>query len=281
MSAGDILDRGLKLMLARLPTFYAINFIVLIPVIFLQILQPKLVDPSTEIWLTFAIVFLNLILTLLGSAASLHVIGQEFIDRRVGVGAAFQFAFFRLGSLLVGLLVFVLGIVAAFMVGMIPGFIFPLLFLITAPALVIFLFAYVSWYGLFTQVIVVEQIGAVASFSRSKTLTEGYRLRFLGILILIVIIQSIVTFALGFVLGKFLPAQEFVIRETPFGGRTLEAVMTNYGNYVIQLVVTYIVSILVSSYLSVCLTLFYFDLRIRKEGYDLEVAAQQQAGLSA
>jgi hypothetical protein len=26
----------------------------------------------------------------------------------------------------------------------------------------------------------------------------------------------------------------------------------------------------------ICLTLFYFDLRIRKEGFDLELAAQQQ-----
>jgi hypothetical protein len=37
--------------------------------------------------------------------------------------------------------------------------------------------------------------------------------------------------------------------------------------------VTSLISILFSAYQAVCLTLLYFDLRIRKEGYDLEVAA--------
>ena len=40
MSAGDILDRGIKLLFARLPTFYLINLMVLAPAILVQIAAP-------------------------------------------------------------------------------------------------------------------------------------------------------------------------------------------------------------------------------------------------
>jgi hypothetical protein len=33
----------------------------------------------------------------------------------------------------------------------------------------------------------------------------------------------------------------------------------------------------VETYSAVCFTLMYFDLRIRKEGFDLELAAKQQS----
>jgi hypothetical protein len=36
-----------------------------------------------------------------------------------------------------------------------------------------------------------------------------------------------------------------------------------------------LVSVLFASYLAVCVTLLYLDLRIRKEGFDLEIEAQK------
>jgi hypothetical protein len=50
-----------------------------------------------------------------------------------------------------------------------------------------------------------------------------------------------------------------------------------YRNYVINVLVIQLVNILVQTYLAVCITLLYFDIRIRKEGFDLELAAQQQS----
>ncbi len=40
--------------------------------------------------------------------------------------------------------------------------------------------------------------------------------------------------------------------------------------------ITFLVQYLVAAYSAICWTLFYFDLRIRKEGYDLELAAKPQ-----
>ena len=37
------------------------------------------------------------------------------------------------------------------------------------------------------------------------------------------------------------------------------------------------ISILFATYSAICTTLIYFDLRARKEGYDLELAARREA----
>jgi hypothetical protein len=42
MSAGDVLDRGLKLLFARLPTFYLIHLIVLLPAFLFDLAEPLL-----------------------------------------------------------------------------------------------------------------------------------------------------------------------------------------------------------------------------------------------
>lgn len=258
MSVGDILDRGLKLLLARLATFYAINLIVLSPLIVYQLAAPSLTTAGGAFGalIVFAIAFLlTLILQPVGTGAILHVIAQEFIDQRVGVGAALSFAlgrFFRLlgTSILAGL------IIGLGSLCIVPGFIF------------------MVWYAFIAQVVVVEALGGEKALSRSKRLTEGFRWRIFGLVVLVVIIQGIIV-GLGGALNLVLPSSEQVPVDVP-GGSAVRAVF-NYRNYAINTLVSQLLNILVASFSAVCFTLMYFDLRIRKEGFDLELAARQQA----
>lgn len=261
MSVGDILDRGVKLLLARLPALYVINLIVLVPIIAYQLLIPLLLmGEPTEITTaalagllsSFVLLILALILQPIGSAAILHVISQEFIDRHVGIGPAFHFALSRFGSLLGA------SILAGLMIGVgmmccIPGLIFW------------------TWFAFVAQVVVVERLSASASLDRSKRLGEGYRWRIFGIILLIGLLSNTIPSLLNVGLEFALPSTERV----PVGGGAYREVV-RYGNHVIHILVTYLVTILFAAYQAVCLTLLYFDLRIRKEGYDLEVAAQGQ-----
>jgi uncharacterized membrane protein len=202
---------------------------------------------------------LTLTLGQIGTAAMLHVIAQEFIGRRAGVGDAFRFAMRYFGTLLLATLMFGIVLFFGFMLCLIPGLIF------------------LTWYILYSQVIVVEGKGASKSFERSKQLTEGFRLRLLGMWILIIIVQFILGFGLGLVLQALLPASEQI--QVP-GTFIPQTTITNPTNHAIHIVITYLLNILLNTYLSVCVTLFYFDLRIRKEGYDLELAAKQQVGIA-
>src|SRR6266852_2239690 len=101
MSAGDILDRGLKLLLARLPTYYAIDLLVLAPVLLVQLAIPllqmgqSLTPQSAALQVVVAsliVLLLTLILQPIATAAILHIIAQEFIGQRAGMGDALRFA---------------------------------------------------------------------------------------------------------------------------------------------------------------------------------------------
>jgi hypothetical protein len=262
MSVGDILDRGLKIFWARLPTFYAINLIVMTPVLAYQLATPFFLlggdsgPPSPEMMLAFMLsslgmLLLALILVPIGAAASLHVIGQEFIDERVGVAEAFRFALRRFApllgvSILVGLILFV-GLIAC----VIPYFVF------------------LTWYAFASQVVVMEGRGGMGALNRSKDLGNGFYWRVFGVLALLFVL-SLVVGMINNILNQVFQPLEVVPSNT--GPRF---VLRSYGLYVVAQAVNFLLTVAVQSYSAVCTTLLYFDLRIRKEGFDLELAARQ------
>jgi len=96
-------------------------------------------------------------------------------------------------------------------------------------------------------------------------------MRILGIMVLLTIIQLLLGGAEGFVLESLFPSFE---RIQTVQGITVQ---TSVINQIIHVLLIFPVNALVTTYSSVCMTLLYFDLRIRKEGFDLELAAQKQA----
>jgi hypothetical protein len=253
MSVGDILDRSLKLFLSRLGTFYAISLIVQSPLIAFQILAPT----PTEMGWNFVLivggtVLLSFVLTLVGMAAQIKVIEQEFIDRKIGIGEAFGFALTR--SVPVIVVSFVLGII--FTVGLylccVPGVIFMCMFAVAV------------------QAVVLEGDGPFDGMGRSVKLTKNYRGRIFLIGFLYFILYIMVVGVLAVVLNKFVPANQFVIDANGLP----KEVVRNQTNQIIQILITTPITIFFSTYLTICLTLVYFDLRTRKEGFDLELLAR-------
>lgn len=262
MTVGDILDRGLKLLLARLPTFYAINLIVLSPLLLLRLAVPALEVPTgtpqeQATWLAGGI-FLQMVILLIlqpiATAAVLHVIAQAFVGEQAGLGEAFRFALHRFGRLLGASLLAGLTIGVGFMLCCVPGIFFAI------------------WYAFVSQVVVVEGLRATGAMARSKDLSEGYRGRVLGLFALLFIAQFVLNMGIG-AMNNVLPSAEMIPAE---GGPRF---VVNYTNHAIQVIVATLVNILVQTYYAICLTLLYFDLRIRKEGFDLELAARQQASI--
>jgi uncharacterized membrane protein len=117
------------------------------------------------------------------------------------------------------------------------------------------------------QVVVLEKMGVGDALQRSQRLVNGHRWRVFGVLILIGIANAVVQMALGVGLGVVLPPQEVIPVQN--GVR----VEINPVNHIVDTLVTQLAAILFSTYIAVCTTLLYLDLRIRKEGFDLELAA--------
>lgn len=264
MTVGDILDRGIKLLFARLPAFYLINLIVLSPVILLQLAFPFVVDTThggrpvnpldPEVMFgNRAEGLLALLLTLLlqpiATAAMLHVVMEEYKGNRVGIGEAFAYAFSRFLPLLG----------ASIVVGLMVGFGCLLCCLPGVYLGVIFAFT--------SQVVVLERLGVGDALSRSPALVSGYWWRVFGVLLIIIVINVIVQIAVGIPLGLLLPPEEIIPAENGI------VMKFNPLNHVIVVLVSYFVGIIIQSYMAVAVILLYLDIRIRKEGYDLELAA--------
>ena len=105
-----------------------------------------------------------------------------------------------------------------------------------------------------------EGIGPLRALGRSWALTKGSWWRLFGILLLVYLLQSVVSGALGalgFPIGLAIPFIPSAVR-----GAIVLTVSTAAGALVLPVV-----------YL--CIVLLYFDLRIRREHFDLEQLARQ------
>lgn len=263
MSVGDILDRGLKLLLARLPLFFGISLVAMAPLIAWQMLVPMLqADPSDSMVMALLsgggiAILLTLVLQPVATGAFVYVVGQEFVDKKVTIGSALSYAFSRFGalfgtSLLAGLII-MLGLICF----IIPGIYFALV------------------YTFVGQVVVLERLSGMPALNRSKSLISGFIGRTFGILLLVTIISTILQVLIDKGLEFVVPGYEYVTATSRFGQTVIAKPI--FPNVLIHVFVVQLVAVLMQCYLNVCQTLLYLDLRIRKEGFDLEVAAKQQS----
>ncbi|MHB1501546.1 MAG: hypothetical protein ACYCYK_10360 [Candidatus Dormibacteria bacterium] len=203
----------------------------------------------------------------LQTAAFTKAVSERFLGRPATTGACYRFAVRRWGALvalgliylglslgalivlfLLGALLVVLlgpvGAVAAGLVGLaalVAGVICYVRILVASPALVL------------------EGIGPWTSIRRSWALTSGNAGRAFGVSVSLVLVELLVTALLGIVFG------------IPAG---LVGLGTGAG-ILIRDLGTLIIGVLVAPILAGGLTLLYFDLRVRKEAFDLELLAQQ------
>jgi hypothetical protein len=129
-----------------------------------------------------------------------------------------------------------------------------------------------TWYVFSPQVVVMEGVGGSDALNRSKELGRGSYGRIFGLLALLFVI-GLVGGVVNAILAQLF--QPTAVVPTDAGPRF---VMRSYGLYVLSQVIQFLINAAVYSYSAVCVTLMYFDLRIRKEGFDLELAARQHAG---
>jgi hypothetical protein len=254
MSVGDILDHGLKILWRRLGAFYAINLILMSPALGITLLSPL-----TPGLLVIAPILLNTILILImgpvTSGATIQIIANEYLDEPGSTRSAIRFAFARFWQLLGTSIIVGFIVMVGFFMGFVPGIIFALI------------------YALVLQIVMVEGRSGGASMQRSLELTRGFRWRILGVQLVILLVGGVVLVGIYLFLERVFP---------PGGPRitpqwTLEILDYNVGNFAINQVVYFLIQVVLTAYGTICVTLIYFDLRARKEGFDLEIAARRQS----
>jgi hypothetical protein len=312
MSIGDMLDAAFRLYRQHFLTFVGIVALLQVPMALLQFLaqlpylqalqrftarppavvpggNPFDIFPFAELLPYYVLIFglgilQYLLIYNLMTGALANAISRSYLGQPISILSSYNIGFRRIGALIVASLtplaislVFV-AIIAGCAIGALstlgvrsgeqPNVGLAIaavlgLFAVVLVMIVVGLFFYVRLL-LATQAIVLEGQGPFAGLRRSWRLVGQAFWRSLGIFVLVYAFMYIVSLVIQLpliVLGAFFGML--------FNNSVLYQSLTS--------LVTYGVLILVLPLQFIVFTLLYYDLRIRKEGYDLELMAQQAA----
>ena len=256
LSVGEILDAGFKLLRDR---FGALMLCVLVPVVPLTILG-TIVTASTDdtafdtsVSTTSddgsAVVgallggFLQGAAIALAVAACIKMISAAYLGERAGVGESLRFGMSRILALIGTYILVTLILIPAFIALIIPGIFVAVKLSVTFAA------------------VVVERAGPGTSISRSWNLTRGNWWRAFAVVLVVFLIVGVITFAVASVF--------------------LGAVLTEASEVTVAILST-IVDIVINAITyplwAAVITVLYYDLRVRNEGFDLQLLA---AGVGA
>jgi Membrane domain of glycerophosphoryl diester phosphodiesterase len=244
LSTSELLDRTFHLYRNNFVVFAAIVAIPQLALLALQLLFSATVLGNTSTAMGLIALPLGIVGFLcieISHAATVFAVSNLHLDRPVRVGAAFRGISASIPR--------VIGI--AFVVSLIVGFGFVLL-----------LVPGIYWalkYALAIPVTVLEGTG-LQSLSRSSDLTKGNRGRIFVVYFLLVVLNFVVSTSIQFVFGLGLP----FARHHPPGAFTA-------ARFALTAVSGFVTSSLVGPLLTIALTLIYYDERVRKEGFDLQV----------
>jgi hypothetical protein len=195
-----------------------------------------------------AVGLVTILTSLLSTVACFKAVADAYLGRRPRAGSSLRYAARRLHSALWLTFVMVVVLVPAFLALVVPGIWLLVAYSVALPALL------------------VERVRGFAALRRSFRLVKGHWLRvFLTLLvawILISVLQTVVTAAL-------VAVAVLALDPTSFAAHVMEAI-ANIAS-----------SALTTPFLSAVTVVIYFDLRVRKEGFDLAVLAERLGGAVA
>lgn len=208
-------------------------------------------DATATFFITVLAAIATLAIRALGTGALVTAAGLRTLNQPCSVGAAYAHARRRYGSLLGASLMSSLAVVA---VTVFTAF-------IGAPFA---LFLYVRW-QLAPQAIVLEGRRAGAGLARSAGITRGAWWRLAGLLIVVGILRLFAAAVPG---GLGLLISGFTSSEDLLGGG---------AGVVLLAIIASLVDIAVVPITQTANTLFFTDLRLRREGFDIDLLLQRGA----
>jgi len=264
LSVGEILDVSIKVCLANWRTLLKTVLIVVVP---LQILSTLLTADYTVSQVDFSATepataeetfdelnqyigglvittILQVAAILLASAACLRAIAQSYLGEQSDWRSSLAFALRRAGPLLWLGLLYGLGVVLGTVLLIVPG-----------------VWLFIAW-AFAMPALLVENVRGPKALGRSFGLVKGRWWRTFGVILLGYLLAGITSSIVQaiFYVGIFFDS----------GNDTLVLVLSALAGIVGLLITTPIQSAL--------LAVIYFDLRVRKEGFDLELLARGIGG---
>lgn len=253
MGIGELIDAAVRLYRLEWKVLMAIVAYVMVPITFLEVWASQLLVgnistaiPTSDAFgqlITLTLVFVAvqfLIVQPFLVAAVARAAADVYLGEPVSIGGTYRYALGRLPAILWITILTTIVTLLGLVLLIIPGII----------AIVRLTFAPVA--------LVVEGHRGSAALRRSWRLTKGFFWRTVGALVLSGLIAAIVSGILG------IPGEMVVQAMGP-------------DAWPISALVSVLATVLVTPFGMLVVVLLYFDLRIRKEGFDIEVMARELA----
>ncbi len=240
LSAGEILDVSFQLYRRH---FSALATVALVcsgaPVLFNVYIQAS-GGVLSNLGLTLAYYIILAVLSSIATAATVFIVSESYLGRPLGPWDALARATPLLGRLIACSILFALLVGIGVILFLIPGVILAVGLMLAFPALVL-----------------ENTATPTSALHRSWELTRGSRLRMFALLVTLVVLLYIPVVALSAVASLVLSGAS--------DARAMSGTVT--------VVLAGLVQLLVYPLFYCVLTVAYYDLRVRKEGFDLEVLA--------
>jgi hypothetical protein len=262
LNLGETLDASIKIVRSRWRTLAMVMLVIALPIQLANIIIIKLTTDVYQIGTSLSstagtattysdegahvagqtlIIALSVLGYLLGIVACYRAVADTYLGRETSARASLRYAGERLGATLWLTIVLVLGLLAGFLALFLPG-----------------VWLYIAWAVVY-PVMLVEGTGGVAALKRSFQLVQTRWWATAGRMAVSFILVGVVTVVATLL---FLAPTELFINDTSFGALILE----HAANLVVSLVTT--------PFVAAVTTLVYFDLRVRKEGFNPGLLAE-------
>jgi hypothetical protein len=251
--------KNLKAILRETYEIYRKNFsrlltivaIVLGPIFLLEIISIQIESSSLFIAVSLIVLCCIIVAYPLMMGALIHAVSEQYLRQTIGIGRAYRFARGRLGALIGSTIIAVLAAVGIWLISV--GLVLSIVFLIGKigtflpsngggvmgffPLITFCVVIYfiVRWLFI-SEAASLEGLSSKAALSRSSALVKGNWWRILGIMFVLSILISPIIIILGII---------------PLIGKIIGAILT-------------------TPFIVVGRILLYYDLRLRKEGYNVE-----------
>ena len=247
MTTGRLLDRCFRIYFQNFPLMVGISAFAYLPLLAFQsvnllVVSGAILGSLAVVGSVMAFAINILVVAPLAIAATTKAVSDRYLGNEVTVGAALKGAWGHVVPLLLTQFVVGLIVMAGFILLIVPGILWGLSYALVAP------------------VAILETSDRTAIRKRSWALVEGNRGKVFGVLLVLGLLQGF----FGGLLGA-----------SSAGALILTGIdLLSTTGAVVQLAVSGIVSIVVYPLAAIAITLLYYDLRIRKEGFDLEMLSQ-------
>lgn len=268
LNLGETLDASIKIVRARWRTLAIVMLVIAVPIELLSVLITNLTTNTYEVGTggftgtssgsgttyddrdaflagQLAVSVLGFLGYLLGTVACYGAIANQYLGRAVTPKESLRYASDRFGAILWLTIILGIGLVFAFLALIVPGIWLTVAWSVAYPAML------------------VERTNGVESLKRSFKLVDGFWWSTAGRLIVAYILTSIFAVVAAFV---FLIPSDALLDDTSLGAQLLEAAAN------------LVTSLLTTPFIAAVVTLTYFDLRVRKEGFDLALLAERMGG---